>query len=63
MKSLPDLDRLSVAEKDALIRAQKEYQIRDLLDIGDRIGDTAGPEDIGDVIKFSAQLLIHMAYS
>ena len=42
-----------------LVEQLKVNQIRNLLDIGNRIGDTAGPKDVGDPVQFSAQILVH----
>jgi hypothetical protein len=38
-------------------------EVGDLLDVGDRIGDAPGPEDIGDAVELSAKVLVHVLYT
>ena len=51
--------RLKFATGFLLVEQLEVDEIRNLLDIGNRIGDTASPKDVGDPVKLSTQVLIH----
>ena len=36
------------------VQQLEEDEVGNLLDVSDRIGDTTGPEDVGDVIELAA---------
>src|SRR5206468_13011895 len=44
-----------------LIEKLQIDEVRNLFDIGDRICHATCPEDVGDVVQLSADLLIHFA--